>query len=91
MEGWRIRQSLTAACNLIVVRLSVQLAGFAVFLVLYGLTAESQCSWQLQLITRAKGPGANSTDASIDSPTQHSPQPEPQLGLIVNSALTNRS
>jgi hypothetical protein len=30
------------------------------------MTAESQCSWQLQLITRAKGPGANSTDALIE-------------------------
>jgi hypothetical protein len=58
----------------------------AVFLALYGLTAESQCSWQLQPITRAKGPGANSTDASIDSPTQYSPRPEPPTWLIVNSA-----
>jgi hypothetical protein len=31
------------------------LAGFAVFLALYGLTAESQYSWHLQLITRQGG------------------------------------
>jgi hypothetical protein len=33
----------------------MQLALFAVFLALYGLTADSECSWQLQPVTRATG------------------------------------
>lgn len=35
--------------------------------------------------------GASLTEASINSQTQHSPQPEPQFGLTVNFALTKRS
>jgi hypothetical protein len=60
VTGWRERYCPPVNYSAINCPFSVQLADFAVLLALYGLTAESQCSWQVQLIEAGKGQSRSS-------------------------------
>lgn len=60
ITGWRERYCPPVNYSAINCPFSVQLADFAVLLALYGLTAESQCSWQVQLIEPGKGQSRSS-------------------------------